>query len=142
MGGGSGIYSPGRGAWIVKLDMYCNTLWESFYTDWNYQYGGGRLNEQITSVVETNDGGYAALGTLGDTPEFFKFSPIASPTPTPTLTPTPSPSPSAFPNPTSTPTPSSSPSVPEFPTWTVLPGILVASIVVAVAVKRKTKIKN
>jgi hypothetical protein len=35
--------------------------------------------------------------------------------------------------------PSPSPSVQEFPTWTTLPAILVASIVVAVAVKRKKR---
>ena len=50
------------------------------------------------------------------------------------------------PGPAPTPTQSTSrfrfASVPEFPTWTALPGILVASIVVAVAVKRKTKMKN
>ena len=61
--------------------------------------------------------------------------PTPSPLPTSSSNATPSPSPSSSATPSTSPTPS--PSVPEFPTWTALLGILVVSIAVAVAARRR-----
>jgi len=48
-------------AWLVKLSPNGNTQWKKSFC----AYGGGD-NDQLNCVVQTNDGGYAIVGQIGN----------------------------------------------------------------------------
>ncbi len=122
-GGYIAVTSNDKQAWIVKADASGNMVYDAKYGD-----VGENIGSFASSVVATDDGGFAVSGALNGyyptTAEGFqnapqtgnnvwlaKFAPESSTNPSPT--------------------------VPEFPTWIVLPLALMTALITIIAARKK-----
>jgi hypothetical protein len=96
-----------RRALLVRTDSNGNLVWNATYGEQNGN------QSKISSVIITEDGGYAITGWLNGSAWLAKFAPEAGVSP--------------------------SPSIPEFPIWTVLPLTFTFAVVVLAAAMLRLK---